>query len=166
MIPSNDIGKADDLLETWDDACNELNVPHMLIYGTALGFYRDGGYITGDNDIDTRVICNKEKWKELIKRLKGKGIIQTSHPGGWGFHKHGIHMAIERSEKVGIIIWDNGWEFKIQPLYHKFDTIEYKGRKYNVPHPVEKYLENRYGKDWRIPNLKWDKKSAAPPRIK
>ena len=166
MIPSQDIEKSDEMLETWDNICNELNIPHMLIYGTCLGFYRDGGFIKGDNDIDVRVLCNREKWDELTRKLDEKGIKKTNPPKGFAFRKYGLLMCIERSEKVGIVVFENGWEYMLPPLYHEFDTVEYKGRKYNVPHPIEKYLEIRYGKDWRVPNLKWDKTSAIPPRIK
>lgn len=166
MIPSENLEQANEMLETWDDICKELNIPNMLIYGTALGFYRDKGFIKGDNDIDVRVLCNREKWDELVERLDKKDIKKTNPPKGFAFKKDCLLMCIERSEKVGIIIFDNGWEYMVLPLYHKFDIIEYRGRKYNVPHPIEKYLEIRYGDDWKIPNLGWDKSKAFIPRIK
>jgi len=166
MIPSKNIKGADEILETCHDICKELNIPIMLIYGTALGFYRDGGFIKGDSDIDIRVVCNREKWDELVRELDKKDIKQTNKPKGFAFRKHDILTCIERSEKVGIVTFENGWEYMVQPLYHEFDIIEYKGRKYNVPHPIEKYLENRYGEGWKTPNPKFDKTSAIPPRIK
>ena len=32
-----------------------------------------------------------------------------------------------------------------------FDSLEYKGRRYYLPSPIEDYLMMQYGKDWRIP---------------
>lgn len=34
-------------------------------------------------------------------------------------------------------------------------TIDFYGMKFNAPHDVERYLEFRYGKNWKIPNKKW-----------
>lgn len=44
--------QADQILDDFVAACADLNVRYCLIAGTALGFYRDGGYIENDNDID------------------------------------------------------------------------------------------------------------------
>ena len=40
-------------------------------------------------------------------------------------------------------------------FFRKFSTIEFYGMKFKVPCPVEKYLEFRYGKDWKIPKKNW-----------
>jgi hypothetical protein len=146
------------ILEDWDDCCKSLEIPHFLIYGTCLGFFRDGEFIEGDSDIDTRVICKKGKWKEFVKAMKAEGF--TKGEKDWQFYRDGILLCIERSVKVGEIIQD-GKKYKVMPYYHKFDEIWYNGRKYNLPHPVVKYLEGRYGKDWYTPNPKWDKYKDA-----
>ena len=36
------------------------------------------------------------------------------------------------------------------PFVETFDTVVYNNRTYNLPHPIEKYLEYKYG-DWRAP---------------
>lgn len=42
-------------------------------------------------------------------------------------------------------------------LYAKFlksfDKVNCRGQSYNVPHPVHKYLQVRYGKNWRTPEI-------------
>jgi hypothetical protein len=42
---------------------------------------------------------------------------------------------------------------KLQYCVSKFDLeeVDFQGMKVNVPDPVKKYLEEHYGKDWRIP---------------
>ncbi len=159
MKPSKSVDAADTMLKDWDDACSELDIPHFLIYGTCLGFYRDGGFIEWDNDIDTRATCNKAKWLELIKKLGEKGIKQTG-AAGWSFNRNDLYLSIERSEKIGVVIHDDGKEWPVIPIY-SFDTVTYRGRKYNVPYPVEEYLKGRYGEDWKIPNPRWDKYKDA-----
>ena len=49
------------------------------------------------------------------------------------------------------------WVFNISPAYYfdNFDTVEFYGMNLRVPSPVEKYLEYRYGKDWKIPKKDW-----------
>ena len=39
--------------------------------------------------------------------------------------------------------------------FEKLDTIEFYGTKFSIPFDVEKYLECRYGKDWRVPKQEW-----------
>lgn len=43
------------------------------------------------------------------------------------------------------------------PKHHfeKLDTIEFYGTEFSIPFDVEKYLECRYGKDWKIPKQEW-----------
>lgn len=160
--PSENVELSNKALEAWDDSCKELDITHFLIYGTCLGFYRDGGFIIGDSDIDLRVMCDKKKWKELVTLMGSRGLVQSGKPQGWEFSfKNTISVNIERSEKLGSIVFDNGEEYPVMPLYEELDEVEYNGRTYNLPHPVEEYLEKRYGKDWKIPDLDWDKHSAV-----
>lgn len=160
---------ANKLLESWDDICNELEIPHLLIYGTALGFYRDKGYMKHDNDVDLRLVCNKDKWVNFKERFIAKNHLRVTYPVGCSFWldlpEGSLLFSIERSPIVGLIIHDTGQEFLVPALYHKFDTVEYNGRKYNVPSPIEEYLEIRYGKDWRIPDLSWDKRIGKPYKL-
>ena len=147
--PSKSVVNADKFLQLWDDICNRLEIRHLLIYGTALGFYRSGTYIPGDSDIDVRCICKRDKWDKMVAELGKKGIRQQL-PHGFGFYMGDMLMCIERSERIGVVTYDDGWEVTCLP-YYDFETIVYKGRKYNVPRPIEKYLEQRYGPDWRTP---------------
>jgi lipopolysaccharide cholinephosphotransferase len=39
--------------------------------------------------------------------------------------------------------------------FEKLDTIDFYGTKFSIPFNAEKYLECRYGKDWRIPKQEW-----------
>jgi len=39
--------------------------------------------------------------------------------------------------------------------FEKLSTVPFYGMQFNAPAYVEKYLEFRYGINWRIPNKKW-----------
>jgi len=39
--------------------------------------------------------------------------------------------------------------------FEKLSIIEFYGMKFNTPSDIEKYLEYRYGSDWKIPIKKW-----------
>ena len=43
------------------------------------------------------------------------------------------------------------------PKHHfeKLDSVDFYGTIFTIPSDVEKYLECRYGKDWRIPKKEW-----------
>jgi len=162
--PFNSIENADKFLQLWDDVCNKLEISHLLIYGTALGFYRDGGYIKGDSDIDVRCICKRDKWDKMVEELTKKGVFQQL-PHGFGFYKYGILMCIERCEKVGVVTYDDGWEITCLP-YYDFETVEHNGRKYNIPYPAEAYFAQRYGADWKTPKLGGKAQPGVGIRIK
>ena len=52
--------------------------------------------------------------------------------------------------------------------FEKLSTIQFYGKKFNIPSDVEKYLEYRYGSDWETPKGGWiyyrDDGAAAPNR--
>jgi len=141
LIPPFKVKKiADKILEDWDDACTELNIPHFLILGTCLGFYRDKGYIESDSDLDVGVLCDSQRLGMLTKALRKKGIEDKGSLL--------ININFGR-ESVLLDVWH-----KFGPLHHKYldklDTVIYEGRGYNTPAPIEDYLEFTYV-DWKTP---------------
>lgn len=139
LNPFNAKEVADKILEEWDDICKELNIPHFLWLGTCLGFYRDGGYIEGDEDLDVGVLVDNQGRKKLAEKLVKHGFTTEQEPyKNKHWHKNGIFLDI--------------WSFfhDWTEFLESFDQVTYKGRIYNVPHPVEEYLEKEYG-NWGVP---------------
>jgi len=145
--PSNEPENADDILNTLYKVCAELDITYFLYGGTALGFYRDGGYIPLDNDIDVGILSTPEKFLELRATLEAEGfaIDEDSYNHYW---KHNILLDI----RGGTDYW--GPEPVIQRcvvLYtEQFDAVSYKGRAYNIPHPIEEHLACHYGPNWCV----------------
>lgn len=138
---------ANKVLEDFDDVCGVLGIRYCLILGTCLGFYRDGRYILCDNDIDVWVVSNPPgdesfavafNFPALVTRLESIGFVPD---GLQHFYRDNILLDI----------WRTVFSTTVAPssFVESFDTIVYNGRTYNLPHPVEGYLECKYGPDWR-----------------
>lgn len=129
------------LIEFWAIA-TALKIKAALVYGTCLGFVRGDGYIIGDNDIDVAILG--DRIGELTVELEKGGFVKKrQHKRNWHFMKYGILLDIYFGNRT-------------PGFLASFDTVEYKGQTYNVPHPIGKYLEMRYG-DWKTkkPRKEW-----------
>ena len=132
---------ADKLLNEYWDIAESLGVKTFLMYGTCLGFVRDGGYIEADNDIDFGILGGG---KELVAELIESGFIcKGIYEVNGHFIKYNILLDVFFTPAYNI----SGDFFKT------LDEVRHNGRIFNVPHPIEEYLSNRYG-DWRVPNLR------------
>lgn len=131
--PFKNLEVADKVLNEYWDIADALKIETFLWHGTCLGFVRDGGYIIADNDIDVGILGNIE---ELTV-----GLVKA------GFEKKRTCKRSVHFLKYGILL-DVYWRFRHHKYFQSFSKVRYKGRVYNIPHPVEKYFEARYG-DWK-----------------
>lgn len=133
--PCDSVKIADRVLNEYFDTAIDLNIKAFLVYGTCLGFVRDGGYIQDDNDLDVGMLGDFDKLKkELIKR-------GFSHKRDYNHNSHFL--------KDGILL-DVHFDFykAFRKYLHRFETIAYKGNRFKVPFPITIYLEDLYD-DWR-----------------
>jgi len=49
------------------------------------------------------------------------------------------------------------WAVIPKQYLEKFWTIEFYGEKFNIPFQAERYLEYKYGPDWKIPKKEWNR---------
>jgi phosphorylcholine metabolism protein LicD len=153
--PSDAREEADKVLEEWDAVCKSLGIECFILHGTCLGLVRDHGYIKGDDDLDVGVKCTVDEKIKLKLELKKHGFfVSEEHATNLHFHRDCITLDI----------W---FSFgRHEKFLSTYDTVHYNGGIYNVPHPVEGYLEERYGQDWRIPKkyrFKWFDKFRKDP---
>lgn len=124
------------LVEYWDIAAS-LKIETFLFFGTCLGIVRDNGYIIGDNDIDVGILGNRIG--DLSTQLVKSGFEKKrQHKRNWHFLKYNILLDVY-------------FGFRNLRFLQPLGEVSYKGRVYNVPHPVEEYLTDRYG-DWKTKN--------------
>ncbi len=155
-----------DLL-TIDAIFKEVGGEMFLLYGTALGAYREGDFIEGDDDIDLGSfdihlrdkIAEKMRekgfevstcWDEKIQGYRESIMIHASHD----VHID-IFFFIETKEGFTA---SRGVEEEIFVLLppktkKRFESVKLSGHTFKVLSPIEDYLEFCYN-DWTNPKHK------------
>ncbi len=167
-----------DILKRTSKAFKKIGIPFFLSSGTCLGYLREGKFLDHDYDIDIGVMakdCDKKCVRRIIKEMKKQGFW---HYRTFGTYDSGLELSfwlpktpMGRFAKIDIFIHylaqDEGqdkiywtsqapvWAGK-KPIKYQVDKFDLKKVKFMgcnvyVPNPTEKYIENHYGKDWRIP---------------
>jgi len=157
-----------EIIKEFKSILDEMEIPHFLIYGTALGAYRDHDFAPKDTDIDIGVMHEDliPKARKLMLMFREKGWLACgfSYPYSClraiNVWKYGTLIDIrnfERHEdKVFLQRVDHN-RYDIANVYSGslFDNmqeIDFQGMKFKIPSPVEQYLEENYGKNWRTPD--------------
>lgn len=148
---------------------DSLHVPHFLIQGTALGAYRDKGFVPTERDIDIGVLQEhlQPSFGAIAHILCDRGYEIES----WALpFQHCrtlvVRMHDVKADIVGMMQWQNK-RFTACPVHHTipkpyaivhsaemletYQTVELFGRTFNIPSPIEQYLEREYGTGWRTP---------------
>ena len=130
---------ADVILDEFFQIAEQLKIRACLAYGLCLGFVRDGTYINGDNDLDIIVVSNGKEKIKLIDALEKNGFTRgrsfSSPYNNTHFHKDRILVDIYFRE--------------LKKFYSNFDSVQYKGKIYPTPSPIEEYLSACYS-NWRV----------------
>ena len=137
--------------------------------GTLLGLTRTGDFIPHDDDLDIGILI--ENWNPKITEEFQKAGFQWSRQLGtkelgleYTFFKNGIQLDIffwyeEKDKYTYCAWWKSNHPLNIVKL--QFDLFELKLQNYPghgeflIPNNPEHWLEQIYGKDWRIPNSDW-----------
>ena len=147
------------------DILEERGVPFLLACGTALGAYRHNGFIPWDNDVDIAVkyelIAPQMNDIALrLRALKYKVNVKTAvyaMPRILKIDGNDCHMD------VAAYFQDAGQRFcsasgkqdysVIHPesMFEQKEQLFFCDRKFFVPTPIEEYLTEHYGPDFRVP---------------
>lgn len=144
-----------------NNTCKEFNVKCWLQDGTLLGLIRDNKLIEWDNDAD--MACHGSDWNpKILDELKKKGFRIEGRPGigpRMTRRNNSVDIFLYRTEDNGLWSWS---AFKKRTEYRfdmpPFNLIEkeFWGEKFLIPEDPEKWLEIKYGKNWRTPVMEWD----------
>ena len=163
-------------------------IPYILEAGTLLGIVRENRLLPWDNDVDITITRQfesqllKSLWKMRLLGLKvqakyydrdlkyfKKGelrIIKIKHKNPLKFFKTDVILDIFIKRKIEQeYFWTVGIKAPVlksvpEEFYDFHTQIDFKGKKYSVPKDYEGYLENHYGKDWRIPVKEWNYRTS------
>lgn len=131
----------------------------FLIYGTALGAYRDGEFLKGDYDIDLGSFdpSHREEIKDDLIRLGFEvGVI---HDTSTNTQKPSKMILAERNIRVDTFFFEEeegeyvAWKheftdnpFLSMPLsFNKTEKVKLYGIEYEMPTPAKDYLNYLYG---------------------
>jgi hypothetical protein len=136
--PSDIPGVADRILAEYFSLITEIGIKGCVILGICLGFYRDGAYLAGDNDLDVGAIVDDAGRKAVTDILILYGFLM-----GRTYPSNNTHFI-----KDGILL-DVYWR-RAEGYYAEFGSVEYKGKTYPIPAQTDAYLERCYGENWRV----------------
>lgn len=139
------------------DILTRKNVTFYLLFGTCLGAVREHGLIPWDYDIDIGIYDDRfyEIRDEFVKagytlKTRGKDVFKYMPMIKDGVLVD-IHPYKQEEEKMVTYIKDTRSWLSYPAVFKNLEQIEMYGTQWNVPSPVEDYLEWTYG-DWRTPS--------------
>lgn len=171
--------KAIKLLFDVKNIFDELSLNYWIEGGTLLGAVRDKKLIPWDHDIDMGTINKSDKdIQKLIQKLKKNFYVSVKGfkeiEGVWNLGKYRVLKVYPRKniffkDKLCIdifiyykdkdfykyVVWNKNAIHKKEHL-ENLDKIEFYGKNINVPFNYEKFLETKYGSNWKIPNKEWN----------
>ncbi len=152
-----DITKAKELLLEVKMVCDKYKLPFFLIYGTALGAYRDKNFIFHDYDIDLGIYKKdttilQKVLEELVQSYGYKVYKISELEESVGIVKNHIPIEFGIFSKIGrYYTYDNMKVNRIKaPFIESLEPITFLGESFLVPNPIEEYLSFQYGKSWRV----------------
>lgn len=147
---------------TLKKATDQLNCPWWISAGTAIGLYRDGDFIPSDTDIDIGVRSQYgQKHIELdgfrlIRTMDWKNRpIQTAYIDDNGcifdiyyYYDDLINDRLVTVSEYGYVHERKGFivkpNFGIKEIQTKYGMLPFLD-------PIEDYLVDRFGEDWKTP---------------
>jgi phosphorylcholine metabolism protein LicD len=150
--------EAVEVLRITDNILSNNGIIFMPIFGTLLGFVREGDFIKNDYDIDL-MIYGKDRIAliDLIPEFAKYGMMFTrkSEPWVYTFQYKSVSCDFYTIERAS---WPYNYRYcrivenYIQKsFFEKVEKIEVFGIQVNVPANPENLLEYMYGKNWRTP---------------
>ena len=150
----------------------DFGIKYWISHGTMLGLYRDGDFITQDDDADIGAdMKDKHKALAMEEELRRRGfyVPQQGDPlkpvDSKSNMPYSDTVAIRDGEKVEIWWYDKVGDKYVYDLrrppaelshdekYYdgELDVINFKHGLVRVPNHLEEWLVMMYGSDWKIP---------------
>lgn len=161
------------------DILNSFVSKWWLDAGTCLGVVREKDFLKNDNDIDVGILLpimslkERHEIKDMIienfGNLELKPVKERYVQGRvvtLGFVREGVKIDLffyhEENGFAWHYLYKKGIFYQVlfdAMLFRNLRSIRFKEKDCFLPNPPEKYLEARYGEDWRVPKSEfvyWD----------
>lgn len=150
-----------------DIILSENKQTYFLTCGTALGAVREGKFIEYDADIDLGIFAsdfNPVVESKILEKFKLKhrlGSIEKGYELSFTHPETNISIDIFLHYREPDYVWCPSFfsicdkaknkmcRWKYSPFTLK--SIKFMSNIFNIPFPVDKYLAESYGPDWKIP---------------
>lgn len=158
--------KAEKALLDLKSMLDKNQVPFFLVSGTLLGCIREGKILPHDKDLDIGIFnedfCG-EKLKNTITQSGFFEILPTRIPEQIKIkHNNGTYIDVFIHIRKDNYIWH--YASKIKWFNYSFKLKEYNflNTSFFVPSNTEKYLNENYGTDWKVPKIDFDSNFDTP----
>lgn len=151
------------------DILEKNKIYYFLQAGVVLGARRDDYFIKWDWDVEIGIF-EKDFIKNyyLIRKELLKKDFKIFHEIFGRDGKINVCRGFdEKSTIFELLSWKLNffktkyyrWHINIPAKFFKDNhTLNFLGRKFNCPGPVDEYLEYQYGEDWKVPKITSNKK--------
>lgn len=151
------------------DILEKNKIYYFLQAGVVLGARRDDYFIKWDWDVEIGIF-EKDFIKNyyLIRKELLKKDFKIFHEIFGRDGKIDVCRGFdEKSTIFELLSWKLNffktkyyrWHINIPAKFFKDNhTLNFLGRKFNCPGPVDEYLEYQYGEDWKVPKITSNKK--------
>lgn len=146
------------------EALQELGVECIIEQGVALGFYRDGDFIAGDQDVDVSVsqdaIRSTDSIARVVEKLQNLSLVLAVEPiqGEQAStikvtSRGGVPLGIfGRRTELGISRSSLPFEEVPDAFLNPPSWVTVRNRLVPLPNDCKRYLSHLYGSSWRVPN--------------
>jgi predicted nucleotidyltransferase len=146
-------------------------VEMILFYGSLLGYHRESNFIEGDDDVD--VLVSRAQYEKLVDYLKfitrsfitRKMYKSEKLTFNYMYEKHLLQIYHNGIGPFDIFVYESlednilikACQNQIYPKSVIFPTVPVTFNEFviSVPADVEQTILLTYGKDWRIPQVKF-----------
>ena len=147
------------------DVLERLGIRPFLVDGTLLGAIREGDFIGHDTDVDLGIW--RSEWRAwIIPHLTQHGFNLHKVYGDldrglqYSFKRRKIKLDLFFYYDDGDVVYHAAWK-NGQPIrypYARFDLkrLAFRGAVFWAPADPVRFLETKYGPEWRTPVKEWD----------
>lgn len=152
------------LFATMADACDRLQaagIEHCLVGAVVVGIARQGRPFAGDKDVDFALAFDTDR--DLVLSAFADGYTRMRPPPDAGTQRWcmgfihdttGISVDLYFKQQAGDVQYRHlGWpdDLKFEMPTCRIEPLQWQGRDWPMPAPLESYLHADFGEDWRSP---------------